>query len=76
MENYGKCFFNFYEPKTRFFKTYFQIHILKFRFFKNLGIFSHKHYFKLMNAIFFDTTRRDLYNNEENFTLKAIFENF
>ena len=30
-----------------------------FRFFKNLAIFSHEHYFKLMNATFLDITRRD-----------------
>jgi hypothetical protein len=47
------------------------MHILIFRFFKNLTIFSHKHYFKLLNATFLDTTRRDLFNNVKNFTLKA-----
>ena len=52
------------------------MHILIFRFFKNLGIFSHKHYFKLMNATFLDTTRPNLYNNLKNFTLNAKFENF
>ena len=52
------------------------MHILIFRFFKNIGIFSHKHYSKLMNATFLDTTRRDLYNNVKNFNLKANFENF
>jgi hypothetical protein len=45
------------------------MHILNFRFFKNLGIFSHKNCFKLMNATFLDTTRRDLYNNVKHFTL-------
>jgi hypothetical protein len=43
---------------------------------KNLGIFSHKQYFKLMNAIFLDTSRRNLYNNVKIFTKKAKFENF
>ncbi len=52
------------------------MHILKLRFFKILGIFRHKHYFKLMNATFLDTTRRELYQNVKNFTLKARFENF
>ena len=52
------------------------MHILKFRFFKNLDIFSHKHHFKLMNATFLDTTRLNQYNNVKNFTLKAKFENF
>ena len=48
------------------------MHILIFRFFKNLANFSHEHYFKLMNATFLDTTRRDLYN-VKNFNLKAKF---
>jgi hypothetical protein len=52
------------------------MHILKFRFLPNLGIFTHKHYFKSMNTTFLDTTRRDLYNNVKKFTLKAKFENF
>ena len=52
------------------------MHILIFRFFKDLTIFSHKHYFKLLNATFLDTTRRDLFNNVKNFTLKTKFENF
>ncbi len=52
------------------------MHTFNFRFFKNLGIFSYKHYFKLMNATFLDTTRRDLCNNLKNFTLKAKFESF
>jgi hypothetical protein len=45
------------------------MHILKLRFFKNLGILSQKHHFKLMNATFLDTTRLNLYNNVKNFTL-------
>jgi hypothetical protein len=30
----------------------------------------------IMNATFLDTSRRDLYNNVKNFTLKAKFVNF
>jgi hypothetical protein len=36
------------------------MHILNFRFFKEKTFFSHKHYFKLVNATFLDTSRRDL----------------
>jgi hypothetical protein len=38
---------------------------LNFRF---LRIFSHKHYNKLMNSTFLETSRLGLYNNVENYT--------
>ncbi len=52
------------------------MHILIIRFFKNIGIFRHKNYFKLMNATFLDTTQPNLYKNVKNFTLNVKFENF